>query len=125
MKLKENISVKISCQILLSLVIAALTSTITLTVVEVEESRILDGVRAEDVVVVSGVELGLRGRGAQRVAVLAPRPAAVARGGGAEAAALQEDEQLPGVLGAVEGPPVVHRAGAVVALRQGLVLEGD
>ena len=74
---------------------------------------------------VSGVELGLRGRGAQRVAVLAPRPAAVARGGGAEAAALQEDEQLPGVLGAVEGPPVVDRAGAVVALRQGLVLEGD
>ena len=90
------------------MVIAALTSTITLTVVEVEECRILDGVRAEDVVVVSGVELGLRGRGAQRVAVLAPRPAAVARGGGAEAAALQEDEQLPGVLGAVEGPPVVE-----------------
>ena len=74
---------------------------------------------------VAGVQLGLRGRGAQRVAVLAPRPAAVARGGGAEAAALQEDQQLPGVLGAVEGPPVVDRRGAVVALRQGVVLEGD
>ena len=94
---------------------------LTLTDVVVVEGRVLLWVAAEDTVLVVGVQVEVRGgvRCAQKAAVSAPRRAAdggVARH--AQAAALQVEEQLPGVAGRGERPPVVHRRGAVIAAGQ-------
>ena len=85
------------------------------------KGRVLLWVGAEDTVLVVGVQVEVRGgvRCAQQAAVSAPLRAAdggVARH--AQAAALQVEEQLPGVAGRGERPPVVHRRGAVIAAGQ-------
>ena len=85
------------------------------------KGRVLLWVGAEDTVLVVGVQVEVRGRMrcAQQAAVSAPLRAAdggVARH--AQAAALQVEEQLPGVAGRGERPPVVHRRGAVIAAGQ-------